>query len=55
MNLSFSTNRWTGYSVEDFLRIAKTYGFQGIELHDVATLGGDLAAADGAHLLFYLW
>ena len=45
MNLSFSTNRWTGYSFEDFLRIAKTYGFQGIELHDVATLGGDLAAA----------
>ena len=35
MKLSFSTNRWKGYAFADFLRIARIYGFDGIELHDV--------------------
>ncbi|MBE7016206.1 MAG: AMP-dependent synthetase, partial [Ruminococcaceae bacterium] len=35
MNLSFSTNRWDGVELNDFIDIAKEYKFRGIEIHDV--------------------
>ncbi len=35
MNLSFSTNRWSGISIDEFINIAKEYKFHGIEIHDV--------------------
>ena len=36
MKLSFSTNRWKGFSLDDFIEIAGTYRFDGIEIHSVA-------------------
>ncbi len=41
MKLSFSTNRWKGYSFDDFLGIAEKYHFNGIEIHDVNAMGED--------------
>ena len=35
MKLSFSTNRWTGFALDDFFNIAKEYKFNGIEIHNV--------------------
>ena len=35
MKLSFSTKGWGDYSWQDFCRMAKEYGFQGIELHEL--------------------
>ncbi len=35
MKLSFSTNRWKGYSFDKFSSIAKEMKFKGIELHDI--------------------
>ena len=35
MNLSFSTNRWESYGFDDFIRIAREYKFNGIEIHDI--------------------
>ncbi len=35
MKLSFSTNRWKGFELDDFFDIAKEYKFNGIEIHDV--------------------
>ncbi len=35
MNLSFSTNRWTGFKLEEFIDIANEYKFGGIEIHDI--------------------
>lgn len=35
MNLSFSTNRWTNISLDEFIDIAKDYKFQGIEIHNI--------------------
>ena len=35
MNLSFSTNRWNGVELNDFIDIAKEYRFQGIEIHNI--------------------
>ncbi len=35
MNLSFSTNRWSGTPLGEFIDIAKEYKFQGIEIHSV--------------------
>ena len=35
MKLSFSTNRWSGFNFDDFLRIAKEYKFHGIEIHSI--------------------
>ena len=35
MKLSFSTKGWQEYCWQDFCRMAKEYGFQGIELHDL--------------------
>ena len=35
MKLSFSTNRWKGYSFEQFMDIATEYRFAGIEIHSV--------------------
>ncbi len=35
MNLSFSTNRWSGIELNEFIDIAKEYKFRGIEIHNV--------------------
>ena len=35
MNLSFSTNRWSGTELNEFIGIAKEYKFGGIEIHSV--------------------
>ena len=35
MNLSFSTNRWSGIELDGFIDIAKEYKFKGIEIHNV--------------------
>ena len=35
MKLSFSTKGWHGRSFEDFCEIAKDFGFEGIELHNI--------------------
>ncbi len=35
MKLSFSTNRWNGLKLDEFVEIAKEYKFKGIELHNV--------------------
>ena len=37
MKLSFSTNRWESYSFDDFVRIAREYKFNGIEVHNIDT------------------
>ena len=37
MKLSFSTNRWESYSFDDFVRIAREYKFNGIEIHSIDT------------------
>ena len=35
MKLSFSTNHWNNYTVDQFIDIAAEYRFNGIEIHDV--------------------
>jgi len=35
MKLSFSTKGWHGYTLRDFLNVAKSLGFSGLELHNV--------------------
>ena len=35
MKLSFSTNRWESCSFDDFIRIAREYKFNGIEIHNI--------------------
>ena len=35
MKLSFSTKGWHNRSFEDFCEIAKNFGFEGIELHNI--------------------
>ena len=35
MKLSFSTNRWKGFSLNEFFDIAREYRFDGIEIHSV--------------------
>ncbi len=35
MNLSFSTNRWNGVELNEFIDIAKEYRFRGIEIHNI--------------------
>ncbi len=35
MKLSFSTNRWKGFSLNEFFDIAKEYKFDGIEIHSI--------------------
>ena len=37
MKFSFSTKGWKGCSWADFCRMAKEYGFSGIELHDIGS------------------
>ena len=37
MKLAFSTNRWDGYPVSDFVDIAAKYNFNAIEIHDART------------------
>ena len=39
MKLSFSTNGWNGRSFPDFVSLAKSLGFSGLELHDVLHTG----------------
>ena len=34
MRLSFSTNRWKGFDLAGFVRLASEYRFDGIEIHD---------------------
>ena len=46
MRLSFSTKGWHDRSFETFCEIAKDYGFEGIELHNIR--GGLFADRDGA-------
>ena len=41
MNLSFSTNRWNGYSFSEFTSIAKEYKFNGIEIHDIGKMSDE--------------
>ncbi len=38
MKLSFSTNRWNEYNIDQFIDIAVEYKFNGIEIHDVKPL-----------------
>ena len=38
MKLSFSTNRWNNYGIDEFIDIAVEYKFNGIEIHDVKPL-----------------
>ncbi len=38
MNISFSTNKWEKYSVEDYIGFAKDYRFDGFELHDISAV-----------------
>ena len=42
MKLSFSTNRWTGFTVEEFIHVAREYRFDGIEIHSVTELSENL-------------
>ncbi len=39
MKLSFSTNRWNDFEINNFLDIAKEYKFNGIEIHDYKKVG----------------
>ena len=41
MRLSFSTNRWKGYDLPGFIRLASEYRFDGIEIHSADELGRD--------------
>ncbi len=47
MKLAFSTNRWSGASVDAFFDLAARYNFAGIEIHDAQKMLGGL---DGAAL-----
>ena len=47
MKLAFSTNRWSGSSVEGFFDLAARYNFAGIEIHDAQKM---LSGLDGAAL-----
>ncbi len=48
MNLSFSTNRWSGREMSEFIDIAKEYRFGGIEIHSTKEVEN---AADVYHKL----
>ena len=45
MRLSFSTNRWKGFDLPGFIKLAAEYRFDGIEIHDAEELGRDLGEA----------
>ena len=45
MKLSYSTNRWKGFGLADFIKMASDYRFDGVEIHSVEELGQDLNAA----------
>ena len=49
MKLSFSTNRWESCSFDDFIRIAREYKFNGIEIHniDAPKLRSDFSSTRG--------
>ncbi len=38
MNLSFSTNKWNEFNINDFFEIAKEYKFGGFEIHDISKI-----------------
>ncbi len=38
MKLSFSTNRWNGYDISEFIDFAVEYKFNGIEIHNIRNL-----------------
>ncbi len=38
MRLSFSTNKWNDFNIDDFIGIATEYRFSGIEIHSVGEL-----------------
>jgi len=50
MNLSFSTNKWNDFNLNDFFDIASEYKFGGIEIHDVSKLK-DLDIKNAYHLM----
>ena len=45
MKLSFSTNRWNGFSLTDFLDLGKEYHFSGVEIHDASKFTPNLPFA----------
>ncbi len=53
MKLSFSTNRWTGFALDDFFNIAKEYKFNGIEIHNVKECNPDDFSSARRKLLEY--
>ena len=53
MKLSFSTNRWTGFALDDFFNIAKEYKFNGIEIHNVKECNPDNFSSARRKLLEY--
>ena len=53
MKLSFSTNRWKGFELNDFFDIAKEYKFNGIELHDVKECNPDELSSVRRKLIEY--
>ena len=53
MKLSFSTNRWTGFALDDFFNIAKEYKFNGIEIHNVKECTPDDFSSARRKLLEY--
>ena len=53
MKLSFSTNRWKGFELNDFFDIAKEYKFNGIELHDVKECNYDELSSVRRKLIEY--
>ena len=38
MNLSFSTNYWNDFNINEFFDIAREYKFAGFEIHDISQL-----------------
>ena len=50
MNLSFSTNKWRNFKIDEFIKIASEYKLNGIEIHDVDEISSD-NLSDTYHLL----
>jgi sugar phosphate isomerase/epimerase len=45
MKLAFTTNRWNGTGLDQFLQIAREYGFSGLELHGLSALDAQSPAS----------
>lgn len=41
MKLSFSTNKWQNFKIDDFIKIATEYKFDGIEVHNIDEISKD--------------